>query len=115
MRAALILVLALAFLGAPPVSLRLNARYAFAPVEIVVTVSVPRDARNRVLCIVYDSDDGGASTSCWPLAGDTAPITHIRRYVLGPGHYTFIARIGRSDGSEAQSSGQLVEVVSPNS
>lgn len=99
--------------AAPSVALTLSAHYAFAPVTVRVTVKVPKDARNRTLCVVYDSDDAGASASCWPLAGEAAPVTHTRYFVLGPGHYGFVARIGRNDGSEAQTPAQRLQVEAP--
>jgi hypothetical protein len=69
------------------VELRLTSSYAFAPASVGGIVRVPRNADNRLLRIVADSENYYRSSDI-NLEGENAPLSHVIWFKEMPaGHY----------------------------
>ena len=65
----------LSFLTLDPISLSVYPTISFAPADLRVTISTPRNNDNISTCLTYDSDIGDAGSSCWEMLGDREPVT----------------------------------------
>jgi hypothetical protein len=80
-----------------------------APATVRVRTTTPPDARNRMLCVLYASEDV-ESMDCWPLEGDRAAITTVRYYLLDAGDYAFRSVVYRAQ-STVRSDIETVHVI----
>lgn len=106
------LLLVAALLTAQTPTIDVQPRMAFAPATVRVRTLTPRDERNRSLCVVYASDVGSNSESCWPLEGEHAAVTDVRYYVLPGGEYDFASVVYRAGAPEVWSAREHVRVIS---
>ena len=100
--------------GSPPVSMSAAPHTGFTPVDLRITVTLPRDEQNRVLCLVADSEDGMSVSSCKDIEGAKAPTLHTQYFKhLTTGTYAVYARLLRADRSEYLTSPITVVVLGP--
>lgn len=81
-----------------PIRLSIPLTVGFAPLDLVVSVVIPHDDKNREVCIFVNLDDVGGS-SCFPVNGANDRVSFQRKFLrLTPGTYAVAATLRRSDG-----------------
>lgn len=56
--------------------LTLDVVHGFEPLNVLVRITVLPHIANRGLCVVWESDNATAGSSCWELEGEQARPTH---------------------------------------
>lgn len=80
-----------------PIRLSTPLTIGFAPLDLVVTVVVPRADNNREVCI-YVILDGESQESCWSVNGANDRVEWQRKFRrLPPGDYAIIGVLRRTD------------------
>jgi len=94
-----------------PVSIRVNPAIGIAPADVNIRVSVERDASNRGLQIVADSDSFFRS-SLIQLEGDRAPVTTtMQLHGLPGGEYAVTAVVIGANGQQRAIARAQVNIV----
>jgi hypothetical protein len=94
-----------------PVSIRVNPAVGIAPADLHIRISVERDASNRGLQIVTDSDSFFRS-SLIQLEGDRAPVTTtIQLHGLPGGEYAVTAVLIGANGQQRAIARTRVNIV----
>jgi hypothetical protein len=88
----------------PPVQLMVSPRVQLAPGTVKITLRIEPDARNRIFCVVYDSE-GQSGQFCSDLQGADEVRTRELPLLkdLPGGDYVAQAIVGREDGTEVRS------------
>lgn len=79
-----------------PIRVSTPLTVGFAPLDLTVTVVVPRSDANREVC-VFVSLEGETQESCWTLNGSNERVEWQRKFKrLPPGDYAIIGVLRRS-------------------
>lgn len=59
-----------------PLQIKVNpSHFGIAPQDIKIELIIPRSDLNLYTCVVWDSAEGDAGSSCWEMLGSAEPVT----------------------------------------
>lgn len=81
-----------------PISARVNNSKGFEPLDVNLTVTIPKNEMNRSVCVGWTNLDTLAERfSCQTIEGMNEQVSHLYSYHLSAGRYVMVAQLEQAN------------------